>query len=418
MVTVRLIGLFLFYSYVRGYPVKFWGKVKDTVLRDIYKTSLLIARVLSIRKVIETLKRIPLELIYETHYEEQTDIFARGRINFPKTIVHYGSGRLLIVSSIIKRLYDSPETLLLANIALEIKKIIEDLEEKVVTENNLLNKIIGLILDDLREIYGSILWITDLAGIAEREDYDSLLQLCDTVLERGNYGYYFLAKSFKQYLQTIMNIKEEIATRGESGFTGFVVGAEFERVFEIYTYYLISYTLLLKLEHLGIKEIVIDHRGEFIEVNVRENGKNISYRIYHSKGFSDKSWLTRNKQIIGGPEAGRPDIIITINRGNEEEIIFVMDAKQRQNLPDIYRELRIVLGYMNEYNVDKGAIIFNATYLQETNSLHKPIPINDNNKYIAIIPLNFRKINEIKELDQLIKEHINIVEESVIKKLD
>ncbi|ADI31338.1 hypothetical protein Shell_0196 [Staphylothermus hellenicus DSM 12710] len=417
MVTVRLIGLFLFYSYVKGYPIKFFGEVKDRVLRDAYKAGLLTARVLAIRDVIETLKRIPLELIYETSYEDRIDIVARGRIDFPKTIALYGSGRLLIVSSINKRLYDSPETLLLANIALEIKEIIEDLEENVSAENYLLNKIIGLILDDLRETYSSVSWITELAGIVEREDYDSLLQLCDTVLERGNYGYYFLAKSFKQYLQTIMNIGEEIAVHGKPEHTGSIVGVELERIFEIYTHYLTTYALLSKLERIGVKEIIVDHKGEFIEINVEENGENISYRIYHSKGFSDKSWLTRNKQVIGGPEAGRPDITITINKGDGEEIVFVMDAKQRRSLEDIYRELRIVLGYMNEYNVDKGAIIYNATYTQKTNNQHKPIPINDKNKYVAIIPLNFRKINKIKELDQLINEHINIAEENIIEKI-
>ncbi len=415
LLTTRLLGLFLYYNYVKGYPIKIKGDITDQAIKDIYSTGYIIAKTIAIKEVMEKLRDIPIELFYETEYEEIIDREIRGLIDLPKTIKLLACGRLLIASINQKRKYETPEMILLSNIVYEIREIARELEDQAKSNNQLLRHALSIVIRELKNSIIKVSWIIELVGLTEKKDYESLLELCDKVIDRGIYGYYHVARSFKKYIMTIKAINNYLRQYKRKKETKQLLAVEFDKVFELYSYYLIAYSLLKKLSSKELIDIIIDHESSYIGIIISRNGGLLEYRIYHDKSFEDKSWLTSNKHDRSyGLRASRPDVTIAINQEGKEKIVFVTDAKHRLELRSVFRDLRIVLGYMNEYRVDKGAIIFNSSYANE--SVNRPITISENERYAAIIPLEIDlDTHEPSELDRIIEEHSELVSKFIIE---
>jgi len=341
----------------------------------------------------------------------------KGALYIPLTVQLRGRGQQLIAYKRRRLTLNSPENLLLK---LFLKRLIRDAETVLNSLNNLktqkqcpqteiLEKYIARLEKQIKTMRNKLEAIERLPLVREistknLEPTDrNLLKLSRIVLRRRIKEYRSLAHTVNRYVKEKFNVK--LLRKDYELAEHLAATIQPYKLYEVYTYYVTAVALVETLR----PPILLNARQNIIEVKPQGRTR---YKLLYDKPISEKSWLHMGKARFNGVKErtvppGRPDISLLI----ENEPALVLDAKYSESLEYISQARYKILGYLNEYNLQTGGLIYDpdrlngepadeediefSSLLKEVNK-HEGAVLEDSDKRIYLLPLKTASWTEIK----------------------
>ena len=388
---------------------------ETTLPLELTRTTLLLEKIAAILKEAWKAVYSPARTLIE---ELKISNTIEGRLDVPLTSRLMGQGLLLAASRKTRLTLESIENIFLKAF---MKRLERDSEKfltkidsfscndpvyeevfKTFTEN--VREKLSIILRSIREI-GEKTFLKHVRikpGILEDR---GLKRLAWKVLERKIHPYSTLALWALEYVKTNMLALLTKYGREAEEISNLKLGLWDYKLYEIYTYYVVTY---VAAKTLNIRQIIM--RKDEIHLSFR----NYEVKITYDKVPECKSWIAHGKHVVfNGNEiavpAGKPDIAIHL----EDKVVSVCDAKYRVSMRELSESRFKVLGYMHEYNAPFGALVFDPTHVKPVSTVdsevkeniefleetlkHGGVIIEDRNKTLYLVALKPKPFTELVE---------------------
>lgn len=413
---------------IHGYTKVNLKGYEATLPMEFIRTTLLLRRIATILKEAWKAVYSPTRVLIE---ELKTSNIVEGRIDIPLTSKLMGQGLLLVASRKTKLALESIENIFLKAF---LKRLERDAEKFLISIDNfsckdtVYEEVFKACTENVRENLKRIL--KNVKEICEKtflkhirvkpniiEDR-GLKRLSWKVFERKIYPYSSIAFLALEYVKTnILTLLTKYVRKARE-ISNFKLGLWDYKLYEIYTYYVITY---VTAKTLNIHQILM-FKDEILLLS-----KNYEVRIIYDKVPKCRSWVAHGKHIVYNSNgvavpAGRPDVVIQL--GNN--VISVCDAKYRVSMKELSECRFKILGYMHEYSSVTGALIFDPLHIIHSYTVdieveenieflknimgHKGVIIEDENKTLYIVPL------EPKPPVELVKSREYRIIEDMVKK--
>lgn len=404
---------------------------ETTLPLELARTTLLLGKIASILKEAWKAVYSPARALIE---ELKISNTIEGRIDIPLTSRLMGQGLLLVASRKTRLTLESIENIFLKafmkRLERDSKEILTNIDNfscndpvyeevfKAFTEN--VREKLSIILRSIREINEK----TFLKHLRIKQSIieDRILKrLARKVLERKIRPYSTLALWALEYIKTNMLALLTKYGREAREISNLKLGLWDYKLYEIYTYYVVTY---VTAKTLNIRQIIM--RKDEVHLSSRRYEVKITY----DKVPECKSWIAHGKHIVyNGNEivvpAGRPDVAIHL----ENKVVSVCDAKYRVSMRELSESRFKVLGYMHEYNSVTGTLVFDPTHTTHSSAVdseaeenieflekamkHGGVIVEDKNKTLYVVALEPKSPSELVESREY-RIIENMVERSVM----
>ena len=187
-------------------------------------------------------------------------------------------------------------------------------------------------------------------------DDKTLLKYSHVVLRRGVRTYRRLATLVQRYVREKISI--ELARRDVKQYTHLATRIEPYKLYEVFTYY-VTAVVLVEILYGSIITVL----GDTIKIRTLDGTE---YLIFYDKSIPERSWLHAGKVRFDKVErkkvpAGRPDVTLLL----ETKPLLVLDAKYTKSYEYLSQARYKILGYLNEYGTNVGAIVYDPDILAE-----------------------------------------------------
>jgi len=295
----------------------------------------------------------------------------KGPLHLPLTVQLRGRGLQLVAYRQRRLTLSSPENILLKlflrRLLTDTEHALRDLESiriegsegRVLVLGGFLLKLERQ-LDSLRKKLESIDGLPFIREISTKDlkpDDQTLLKLSQVVLRRGMQGYRRLAALVQRYLKEKLDVR--LVGDDVEQYRHLAVAIKPYKLYEVFTYYATAVALVEALR----SPASIAMSGSIIEVRVPGRAE---YTLLYDEPIPERSWLHLGKVRFDGVERrrvppGRPDVTLLL----EKNPLLVLDAKYTESYEYISQSRYKILGYLDEYSLNVGALVYDPNRLSK-----------------------------------------------------
>jgi len=380
---------------------------------DLVRNTLLVAKLAKVLKEIWKAIYSPTRLLVE---ELKISNIIEGRIDVPLTSKLMGQGLQLVASRKSKLALDSIENVFLKafleklrNDAEKFLYNIEGFECDDIIYEEVFKTFTKNIVEKLTIIRNSIREVNEKTFLKHVRISRSLLEdrglkrIAWKVLERNIYPYNSIALWALEYIKTNMLVLLTKYSRNAREIGNLKLGLWDYKLYEIYSYYIVAYVTA---------KVFNAHLIAMWKDEILLSSREYDVKITYDKAPECKSWIAHGKYFMLNNSdvrvpAGRPDIAVHVN----SVVASVCDAKYRVSAKELSESRFKVLGYMHEYDVPFGALVFDPTHVKpvltvdseveenivflEETMKYGGVIIEDRNKTLYLVALKPKPFTEL-----------------------